>query len=101
MVGGPGSICLCCRRRFRFIPERFPAKPFVGVAFGGEGLLPVTVVGRDAASAEVWSKALFVAGRGAITAMAKRKSIAALWIEDQGRVFTSSAMERYVKWRRE
>lgn len=67
---------------------------------GGHGLLAVTVVGSDPANAEVWSKALFISGKRGIAALADRRSIAALWVDEDGTLTTSSAIERYVQWRR-
>lgn len=67
---------------------------------GGEGLLSVTVVGKDPARAEVWSKALFISGRRDIKATAKRRSIAALWTDVDGTTCTSPAMAPYLDWRR-
>lgn len=67
---------------------------------GGRGLLAVTVVGEDPARSEVWSKALFISGISGIEALAKRHAIAALWIDDRGRLTTNAAIERYVQWRR-
>ena len=42
------------------------------------GLLAVTVVGPDVARAEVWSKALFLAGRGQVRRLADDRGLAAL-----------------------
>lgn len=67
---------------------------------GGRGLVSVTVVGRDAARSEVWSKALFVSGRSGIRALAKRRSIPALWIDEAGTCAMTPAMEQYVRWQR-
>ncbi|HVB06718.1 MAG TPA: FAD:protein FMN transferase [Acidimicrobiales bacterium] len=67
---------------------------------GGRGLVAVTVVGRDPARSEVWSKALFISGRSEIAAVAHRHAIAALWIDEEGSLAMSKAMERYVQWRR-
>jgi thiamine biosynthesis lipoprotein len=66
---------------------------------GGRGLLAVTVVGADAASAEVWSKVLFLAGRATVGALAARHRLAALWVEESGRVGSSAALEPVVMWR--
>ena len=60
----------------------------------------MTVVGEDPADAEVWSKSLFISGRSGIGALAERRSIPALWIDEGGSLATSSAMNRYVQWRR-
>ncbi|HUY97635.1 MAG TPA: FAD:protein FMN transferase [Verrucomicrobiae bacterium] len=66
---------------------------------GGHGLRSVTVVGPDAAEAEVWSKVVFLAGRAGAESLASRRGLAALWVGDDGRVATSAAMDRYVAWR--
>ena len=65
---------------------------------GGEGLQSVTVVERDPASAEVWSKTLFLSGRDGIAAEAHRKRIAALWVDEDGTIGLSPAMGPYVLW---
>lgn len=67
---------------------------------GGRGLVSVTVVGKDAARAEVWSKALFLSGRSGIIALAKRRSIPALWVDEAGRYAMTTPMEQYVRWQR-
>ena len=67
---------------------------------GGRGLLSVTVVGSDPARAEVWSKALFIGGRSAIRQEAEHRSIAALWVSEDGALSMSRAMERYLLWQR-
>lgn len=50
------------------------------------GLLAVTVAAADPAWAEVWSKALFLAGRGGIADEARRRGLAAWWVDDRGRL---------------
>ena len=67
---------------------------------GGRGLIAVTVVGKDPARAEVWSKALFVTGRRGIAVLAERWSIPAIWIDEDGSLAMSPSMHRYVQWRR-
>jgi thiamine biosynthesis lipoprotein len=67
---------------------------------GGEGLLAVTVVGRDPAVAESWSKALFVAGRRHLGRLARRRGLAALWVDEDGKVATTREIEGYLEWRR-
>ncbi len=62
------------------------------------GLVAVTVVDADPAMAEVWSKALFVAGRGELRRIAVRHKIAALWVDEDGRVSCSRAMRPYLLW---
>ena len=48
------------------------------------GLVAVTVAGADPAWSEVWSKALFLAGRGAIGDEARSRGIAAWWVDETG-----------------
>jgi thiamine biosynthesis lipoprotein len=62
------------------------------------GLRSVTVVGDDTAIAEVWSKSLFVLGRSGIRAAADSRGLAALWVEENGRIGTSRALRPYVAW---
>jgi thiamine biosynthesis lipoprotein len=61
-------------------------------------LRSVTVVGDDTAIAEVWSKSLFVVGRSGIRAAADARGIAALWVEENGRIGVSKSMRPYVAW---
>lgn len=68
---------------------------------GGAGLASVTVVGPDAAWAEVWSKTLFLAGAGAIGTAAQDRGLAAAWVTTDGIVGTSPAMDPLVVWRRD
>lgn len=65
---------------------------------GGEGLSAVTVVGRDPAQCEVWSKVLFLEGRHKIAAEAERRALAAFWVTTDGRSAMSDAMEPFVVW---
>lgn len=66
---------------------------------GGSGLAAVTVVADDPARAEVLTKSLFLAGAGSVADEARRRSVAALWVDDDGSVSTSGPMDRYVIWR--
>ncbi|MHB8330558.1 MAG: FAD:protein FMN transferase [Acidimicrobiales bacterium] len=65
---------------------------------GGGGLLAVTVVGPDPAEAEVWTKMLFLVGRHDAPELARRQRLAALWVDDDGTVTTSAALEPLVGW---
>ena len=65
---------------------------------GGDGLLAVTVVGRDPALSEVWSKVLFLAGAAGIAARAAERGLAAYWIETDGRRCHSAACAPYLCW---
>jgi thiamine biosynthesis lipoprotein len=67
---------------------------------GGVGLASVTVVGRDPADAEVWTKVLFLAGSGAIADAAEEWQIAALWVEVDGAIGMSESMRQHVMWER-
>jgi thiamine biosynthesis lipoprotein len=62
------------------------------------GLLSVTVVGPDPARAEVWSKALFLAGRGRVRQLADEQGLAALLVDDDGVVGVSRAMRPHLVW---
>ncbi len=63
------------------------------------GLRSVTVVQPDPARAEVWSKSLLIAGVDVIAALAAEKRLAALWVDDEGRLGLSEAMAPFVIWR--
>ena len=63
------------------------------------GLRSVTVVGLDPAMAEVWSKSLFVTGRAGIREAADSRDLAALWVDSDGQVATSRAMQPFVAWK--
>jgi thiamine biosynthesis lipoprotein len=62
------------------------------------GLLAVTVADRDPAWAEVWSKALFVAGRSAIADVARTRGLAAWWVADDGRLEMTAAARQRTVW---
>ena len=66
---------------------------------GGAGLLSVTVVGDDPASAEVDSKTLFLAGADHIASACAAVGAAALWVTDDGSLGVSDAMDQYLAWR--
>jgi thiamine biosynthesis lipoprotein len=67
---------------------------------GGAGLRAVTVRGSDPAAAEVWSKTLFLHGAEGIAAAADAAGLAALWVDDDGRVAMTTAMTSSVIWER-
>ncbi|HVC24812.1 MAG TPA: FAD:protein FMN transferase [Acidimicrobiales bacterium] len=66
---------------------------------GGDGLVAVTVVAPDPATAEVWSKVLFLAGADGIGAAARQRRVAALWIESDGSVAHAADMAPILEWR--
>lgn len=65
---------------------------------GGEGLLAVTVAGPDPAWSEVWSKALFLAGRRGIAADARGRGLAAWWVADDGSLEMTPAARQMTVW---
>jgi thiamine biosynthesis lipoprotein len=61
------------------------------------GLQSVTVAGSDPAWAEVWSKVLFVGGRGTIADDARSRGMAVWWVADDGTLeMTADARARTV-----
>jgi FAD:protein FMN transferase len=50
------------------------------------GLVAVSVAGPDPAWNEVWSKALFLGGSESIGEEARRRGLAAWWVDDRGRL---------------
>jgi thiamine biosynthesis lipoprotein len=62
------------------------------------GLIAVTVAAADPAWAEVWSKALFLAGRTGIAAEARSRDLAAWWITDDGRLGLTPAARVRTAW---
>jgi FAD:protein FMN transferase len=63
-----------------------------------DGLRSVTVRGPDPAWAEVWSKALFIGGRGAIVATARARGLAAWWVTDEGALEMTPAARERTAW---
>ena len=67
---------------------------------GGAGLRAVTVRGPDPAAAEVWSKTLFLHGAERIATAADAARLAALWVDEDGRIEMTAAMRPSVIWER-
>lgn len=65
---------------------------------GGEGLRAVTVAFPDPAWAEVWSKALFLAGGTDIGHQARRGGLAAWWVETDGSLRMTPAAREQTTW---
>jgi len=62
------------------------------------GLVAVSVAGQDPAWAEVWSKALLIAGSARVRELADRQGLAAWWVRDDERVGASAgarSLERF------
>ena len=62
------------------------------------GLISVTVAAPDPAWAEVWTKALFLAGRAEIGNEARRRGLAAWWIDDRGCLGMTPAARQASVW---
>lgn len=62
------------------------------------GLLAVTVAGVDPAWAEVWTKSLFLAGRGAIADEARGRGLAAWWVDADGHLGMTPAARLQSAW---
>ncbi len=64
------------------------------------GVVAVTVASLDAAWAEVWTKALFLAGRPFIGEEARSRGLAAWWVEDDGSLHMTPAARALTTWQR-
>lgn len=62
------------------------------------GLIAVTLAAPDPAWAEVWTKALFLAGRRSIAAEARARGMAAWWVDDEGRLGMTPAARLRSAW---
>jgi thiamine biosynthesis lipoprotein len=62
------------------------------------GLQAVTVALPDPAWAEVWTKALFLAGRAAIGDEARARGLAAWWVEEDGSLHMTPAAREQTTW---
>lgn len=65
------------------------------------GLLAVTVRADDPAWAEVWTKALFLAGRDRIGEEARARGLAAWWVRADGRIGMTPGAREITRWARE
>lgn len=65
---------------------------------GGDGLLAVTVAWADPAWAEVWSKALFLEGARGIAEEARRRGLAAWWVDVEGGLSMTPAARLQTTW---
>lgn len=66
---------------------------------GGAGLMAVTVCHPDPAWAEVWSKSLFLAGPARLAAVATRRALPVLWVDDRGAVRFNRRMNELAIWK--
>ncbi len=97
-----GAVCTSsvARRAWR-APDGRPVHHLIDPRSGepgGDGLLAVTVAGPDPAWAEVWSKALFLAGRPSVAGLARRRGLAAWWVADDGSPEMTAAARLRTYW---
>jgi FAD:protein FMN transferase len=62
------------------------------------GLQAVTVAHHDPAWAEIWSKALFIGGRGGVGPEGRRRQLAAWWVEEDGSLHMTPAARDLTSW---
>jgi FAD:protein FMN transferase len=67
---------------------------------GGAGRRSVTVLGADPAWAEIWSKALFLESALEIGPVARRRGLAAWWVDADGSVSMTPAARLRTTWLR-
>jgi len=96
-----GAVATSSIRRLRWVVagrvRHHLVDPSSGEPAAG-GLLAVTVVAADPAWAEVWSKALFIAGRTRIGAEARARGLAAWWIDEDGLLAMTPAARHLTVW---
>jgi FAD:protein FMN transferase len=101
-VDGDGAIATSSVRLARWIdPAGRPVHHLIDPATGepgGDGLRAVTVAFADPAWAEVWSKALFLEGAAAIGAAARRRGLAAWWVDHRGELSMTPAARQRTGW---
>jgi thiamine biosynthesis lipoprotein len=109
--GGPGPVAVlrlqdagCATSSLRLRSWRVDGRrvhhlidPRTGASAAG-GLSAVTVVAADTAWAEVWSKALLIEGRDGIAALGEERGLAALWVDEEGRLGWTAAMNSFLMW---
>jgi thiamine biosynthesis lipoprotein len=102
---GPGqAIATSSTRIARFDAPEGPVHHLVDPRTGrpgGPGLAAVTVAGPDPAWAEVWSKALFLAGAKDIADDARARGLAAGWVGSDGVLSMTPAARATTTWVRD
>ena len=97
-----GAICTSSTARQRWVdPAGRPAHHLIDPRTGEPGatdLLAVTVAAADPAWAEVWSKALFLAGSAAIGDEARARDLAAWWVEADGTLRMTPGARQRTTW---
>jgi thiamine biosynthesis lipoprotein len=98
---GGGAVATSSIRRLRWVAADGPVHHLVDPSTdrpADGGLAAVTVAGPDPAWAEVWSKALFVAGRRRIADVARARGLAAWWIAVDGTLEMTPAARTRTTW---
>jgi thiamine biosynthesis lipoprotein len=102
MAIGGGAICTSSTLVNRWVDHRGrPVHHLIDPATGSPaetGLLSVTVARNDAAWAEVWSKALFVAGADDIGPLARAHGLAAWWTRTPATLEMTPAARQMTIW---
>lgn len=96
-----GGIATSSVRRLQWTQDGRSRHHLVDPATGepaAGGLQAVTVAGPDPAWAEVWSKALFVAGRSGIAELARSRGLEAWWVDDAGALAMTAAARQRTMW---
>jgi len=97
-----GAVCTSSIARQRWVdPAGHPAHHLIDPRTGEPGrtdLLAVTVAAADPAWAEVWTKALFLAGSAAIGDEARARGLAAWWVEADGTLRMTPAARQRTTW---
>jgi thiamine biosynthesis lipoprotein len=96
-----GAIATSSVRRLRWVVDGRRRHHLVDPATGEPadgGLTAVTVAAADPAWAEVWSKALFIAGRARIAQEARARGLAAWWVSEDGTLEMTPAARLRTIW---
>lgn len=96
-----GAIATSSIRRLRWAADGQTRHHLVDPSTGepaDAGLSAVTVAASDPAWAEVWSKALFLAGRDRIGAEARARGLAAWWVAEDGALEMTPAARARTVW---
>jgi thiamine biosynthesis lipoprotein len=96
-----GAVATSSTHRLHWTHEGREVHHLIDPATGepaGDGLLAVTVAGPDPAWAEVWSKTLFIGGRGRIAAEARARGLAAWWVAEDGSLEMTAAARARTIW---
>lgn len=100
-LAGDVAVATSSIRRFRRVAPGGEVHHLIDPATGapgGDGLAAVTVVGRDPAWAEVWTKALFLAGHDRIAGEARARGLAAWWVDRHGTLSMTPAARQRTTW---